>query len=100
MGELAGAVVVEFPLRGERWVAVNSPGHRIPSHGTDMLGQRFAYDFLQVDARKGLHVSPARTLRGVLIGERTRDCYAWGAPIHAPLDGVIARAADGLAERS
>ena len=37
--ELDGAVVVEFPLRGERWVAVTTPGDRIPSHGVDMLGQ-------------------------------------------------------------
>jgi hypothetical protein len=40
VNELDGAVVVDFPLRGERWVAVNTPGDRIPSHGTDMLGQR------------------------------------------------------------
>ena len=42
--ELEGAVVVEFPLRGERWVAVTTPGDRIPSHGVNMLGQRYAYD--------------------------------------------------------
>ena len=39
--ELEGATVVDFPLRGERWVAVNAPGDRIPSHGTDQLGQRY-----------------------------------------------------------
>jgi hypothetical protein len=31
--ELEGAVVVEFPLRGDHWVAVTTPGDRIPSHG-------------------------------------------------------------------
>jgi hypothetical protein len=41
-------VVVEFPLRGE-WVAYHTPAERIPSHGTDQLGQRFAYDFLQIE---------------------------------------------------
>jgi hypothetical protein len=50
--ELDDATIVEFPLRGARWIAVTTPGDRIPSHGTDMLGQRFAYDFLQVDGRK------------------------------------------------
>lgn len=97
--ELAGAVVVEFPLRGERWVAVTSPGDRIPSHGVDMLGQRFAYDLLKVDERKGIHFHPAGTLRGAILGGRTRECYAWGAPIHAPFDGEIVRAVDGLPER-
>jgi murein DD-endopeptidase MepM/ murein hydrolase activator NlpD len=99
--ELDKAVVVDFPLRGERWVAVNSPGERIPSHGTDMLGQRFAFDLLKVDARgPGLRYHPAGILRGFFIGVRTRDCFAWGAEIHAPFDGEIVAAADGVAERS
>jgi hypothetical protein len=98
--ELDSAVVVEFPLRGERWVAVNTPGDRIPSHGTDMLGQRYAYDLLKVDERKGIHYHPASSLRGLLVGGRTQECYAWGAAIHAPFDGEIVRAADGAEERS
>jgi murein DD-endopeptidase MepM/ murein hydrolase activator NlpD len=98
--ELDRAIVVDFPLRGEQWVAVNTPGDRIPSHGTDILGQRFAYDLLQVDARRGLRYHPAGILRGLLVGVPTRDCYAWGADIHAPFDGEIVRAADGVAERS
>jgi murein DD-endopeptidase MepM/ murein hydrolase activator NlpD len=98
--ELDKAVIVDFPLRGERWVAVNTPGERIPSHGTDMLGQRFAYDLLKVDARgPGLRYHHAGILRGFFIGVRTRDCYAWGAEIHAPFDGEIVGAADGVAER-
>jgi hypothetical protein len=100
VNELDGAVVVDFPLRGERWVAVNTPGDRIPSHGTDMLGQRFAYDLLIVDTRRALRYHPAGILRGFLIGVRTRDCYAWGAAIHAPFDGEIVQAADGISERS
>ena len=97
--ELANAAVVEFPLRGEGWVAVNSPADRIPSHGTDVLGQRYAYDFLMVDRRPGMHYHPAGWLRTLLIGVPTRECYAWGAPVHAPFDGVIVRAVDGFTER-
>ncbi len=97
--ELASPIVVDFPLRGEGWVAVNSPADRIPSHGTDMLGQRFAYDFLMVDRRRWMHPSPAGAVRSLLVGMRTRDCYAWGAPIHAPFDGEVVRAMDGLSER-
>jgi hypothetical protein len=97
--ELEGAVVVDFPLRGERWVAVHTPGDRIPSHGVDMLGQRYAYDLLKVDERKGINYHPAGTLRGILIGGRTRESYAWGAPVHSPFDGEIVQAVDGMAER-
>jgi murein DD-endopeptidase MepM/ murein hydrolase activator NlpD len=94
-----GAVVVDFPLRGEDWVAVNSPADRIPSHGTDMLGQGFAFDLLRVDGRPGLNAHPAGTLRGIVLGGRTRECYAWGATVHAPFDGMVTRAADGMSER-
>lgn len=98
--ELAGAVVVDFPLRGEGWVAVTSPADRVPSHGTDMLGQRFAFDLLRVDERPGIHAHPAGTLRGLIIGGRARECYAWGAGVHAPFDGDVVEAIDGMAERS
>ena len=97
--ELDNAVVVDFPLRGE-WVAFNSPGDRVPSHGTDMLGQRFAYDFIRVDRRKGWHVHPAGSLRSNLVGFPVRETYAWGQPVHMPFDGVIVDAQDGYPERS
>ena len=41
-------IIVEFPLRGE-WKAANSPGDKVPSHGTNKLATRYAYDFIQVD---------------------------------------------------
>jgi hypothetical protein len=97
-GELEDAVVVEFPLRGE-WSAERTPAYRIPSHGTDLLGQRFAYDLVRTDHRPGFHLHPAGTLRLFLIGGRTRDCYGWGQPVHAALDGVIVQAVDGVPER-
>jgi hypothetical protein len=92
-------VVVDFPLRGEGWMAVTTPAHRVPSHGTDMLGQRYAYDLLKVDGRPGVHFHPAGTLRGNFVGGRTRECYAWGAPIHAPFDAEVVQAVDGVPER-
>lgn len=100
MSELPDPVVVEFPLRGERWMAVTTPAARVPSHGTDLLGQRFAFDFVKVDRRKGVNVHPASSLRAGTVGGRTRDCYAWGEPVHAPFDAEVVRASDGRAERN
>ena len=97
--ELDDAVVVDFPLRGEGWMAVTTPATRIPSHGVDALGQRFAYDFLKVDRRDGAYFHPASALRMLLVGARTRDCYAWGAAVHAPFDGEVVAAVDGMPER-
>ena len=80
-------------------MAVTTPAHRVPSHGTDMLGQRYAYDFLKVDRRSGVHFHPASTLRGELFGGATRESYAWGASIHAPFDAEVVHAVDGMQER-
>jgi hypothetical protein len=99
MGELDGPIVVDFPLRGE-WVAITTPAHKIPSHGTDMLGQRFAFDFVRVDARKGFHLHPAGTIRSYLIGGRTRECYGWGQPVHSAFAGEVVKAVDGMPERA
>lgn len=92
-------VVVGFPLRGE-WVAVRTPAHKVPSHGTDMFGQRYAFDFVRPDHRAGLHLHPAGALRSFLLGGRTRDYYGWGQPVHAAFDGEVVEAVDGVPERA
>ncbi|HEX2766963.1 MAG TPA: M23 family metallopeptidase [Candidatus Limnocylindria bacterium] len=93
--ELDGAIAVPFPLRGE-WRAPTTPARMIPSHGTDLLAQRYAFDLLQVDKRESIH--PASKLRMYLLGVPTRECYAWGQPVHAVLDGEVVVASDGAPE--
>jgi murein DD-endopeptidase MepM/ murein hydrolase activator NlpD len=100
LGDSRATVVVAFPLRGEGWVAVTSPAQRVPSHGTDLLGQRFAFDFIRTDGRPGLRFHPAGALRTLLLGVPTRECFAWGAPVHAPVEGIVVRAVDGRTERA
>jgi murein DD-endopeptidase MepM/ murein hydrolase activator NlpD len=95
----SGPVTVEFPLRGE-WVAVRTPAHRVPSHGTDRFGQRYAFDFVRPDQRRGLRLRPGGALRAALVGGHTRDYYGWGQPVHAAFDGLIVAATDGVPERA
>ncbi len=92
------ATPIGFPLRGE-WQALRTPGSRVPSHGTDGFGQRYAYDLWRVDQRAGGYHRASR-LRMWLIGVPTRDCYGWGAPVHSPVDGTVVQAVDGVAERA
>ena len=58
MGELEDPVVVELPLRVE-WSVERTPADRIPSHGTNLLGQRYAYDLVRTDHRPGFRLHPA-----------------------------------------
>ncbi len=92
-------VTIEFPLRGE-WMAPNTPGKRIPSHGTDQLGERYAYDFLQVNwARTGKPFYQVSLPQYLILGVPLDKCYAWGKEIYAPGDGKIIQAEDGYEER-
>lgn len=93
-------IIVEFPLRGE-WMAPQTPGTRIPSHGTDRLGTRYAYDFIQVDwSRKGLPSYKAHPIHYLTLGIPLEEYYCWGQDIYAPCDGVVEKAEDGYKERS
>jgi murein DD-endopeptidase MepM/ murein hydrolase activator NlpD len=95
----AAAVFVEFPLRGE-WLAPTTPGTRVPSHGTDLLGERYAYDFLQVDwSRRARPFYDVSVLRYLAAGVPLSGCYCWGKEIHAPFDGRVIAALDGVEER-
>lgn len=99
MKEMEKPIVIEFPLRGE-WLAPNTPGSKVPSHGTNQLGSRYAFDFLQVDwERKGWPSYQIHWLKYVLFGVPLNKCYCWGQDVFAPCDGVIIYAKDGYRER-
>lgn len=92
-------IIVGFPLRGE-WLSPNTPGKTIPSHGTNRLGSRYAYDFIQVDwNRKGLPAYRVSLAQYLLSGVPLNQYYCWGQPVYSPCDGTIIQARDGYEER-
>ncbi len=101
MSDTIEPISVRFPLVGE-WCAVNTPGHKIPSHGTDQFGLRYAYDFLQIDwgEEKGLKFYKTSTFKSLLLGVKLKDTYCWSQPIYAPFDGEVIEAKDGMKERN
>jgi murein DD-endopeptidase MepM/ murein hydrolase activator NlpD len=99
VNEFDNYLVVEFPLRGV-WMAPHTPGPRIPSHGTNQLGQRYAYDFWQVDWKNNKSkFFDGSQFQYYLHGIPLDKCYSWGKEIHAPCDGKIVEAQDGYKER-
>lgn len=91
-------MVVAFPLRGE-WYSPNTPGSRVPSHGTNRFGTRYAYDFIQVDwNRKGRPAYRGSFLRYLLFGLPLAQYYCWGQEVYAPCDGVVVQVRDGVPE--
>lgn len=83
------ARVVEAPVRG-RWRALNSPGTRVPSHGTRAYGQAFAIDLVHEPAEA---VRPAFGSGGSF--RPVGDYPAFGEPVLAMVAGVVVAASDG-----
>lgn len=93
-------VVIDFPLRGE-WLAPSTPGTKIPSHGTDLLGARYAYDFVGIDPKsRKMRFYRQNTLHYLIFGVRLQDFFGWGQPIFSSTTGIVVRAEDGLPERN
>lgn len=88
----AQQVLLSLPFEG-RWMARNSPARRVPSHGTDLWGERYAIDFVGVD-RRG-RTADRRDWRTLLATEPAERFFAFGRPVLAPADGVVAVAHDG-----
>ena len=102
--ERAEPVAVGLPLRGE-WAAINTPAYRVPSHGTNFFAQTYAFDFVRLGGEARAKLSARQLCRGggllkaCTLGIALREFYGYGEPIHAPFDGTVVTACDGLAER-
>jgi hypothetical protein len=82
---------MQLPIRGQ-WHTLNSPAHRIPSHGTHFLAQTYAYDFTAVDDE--MQTSSNRKRRHQLSLRRPAEFYAFDQPILAPLPGTVIAVSD------
>ncbi len=91
------ATLLEFPLRGE-WTALRTPAAGVPTHGTDFLGQRYAYDFVRPTGVPWAPYGPLLPVHA-WIGVPVNLFAAWGAPVYAAADGRVVAARDGWPDR-
>lgn len=93
-------ILMRLPVKGE-WNTPNTPGTRIPSHGTNALGTRYAFDFLQLNwHRSGHPCYQAHILHYLLFGIAVDTCFCYGKHIYAPCDGTVVYVADDSRERT
>jgi hypothetical protein len=81
---------LDAPVAGP-WLAINSPATKVPSHGTHGYGQAYAVDLLF--APEGVERPRFGAAGAFLPPERFP---AFGQRVHAPADGVVVRAVDGI----
>jgi len=86
--------VVEFPLRGE-WTAINTPAHRIPSHGTDKLGMRYAFDFIRRSWKLLMYLSTKKEFHHWFGRVSVKECFGWSQPVYSPFEGKVVTMRDG-----
>ena len=87
-----GGVIGRLPFEGE-WLTEVSPTRRVPSHGTDLFGTTYAFDFLAVDGDG--RSAPARSLRTVLAPEPPELFYTFGRSLYSPVAGTVVSVHDG-----
>ncbi|WP_435107232.1 M23 family metallopeptidase [Nocardiopsis synnemataformans] len=85
-------IEVSLPFTG-LWRVENSPARRVPSHGTDMYGGRYAIDFVGVDDRH--RTAGSRSWRTFLATEPPELFFAFGRPILSPVHGTVVAVHDG-----
>jgi hypothetical protein len=79
-------VTLKLPFSG-RWLVQMSPARRVPSHGTDLMGSRYAIDFVGVDDR---HRTAARwDWRTLLATEPPERFAGFGRPIWVPAERAV-----------
>lgn len=111
------AVEVDPPVSG-RWVALNSPANKVPSHGTHGYGQTYATDIVaepepepepdpgaESGPESGVGVAESGGVRGGLsrpkfryfwpVVRRNQHFPAFGAPLLAVADGTVVHASHG-----
>jgi hypothetical protein len=88
---------VRFPLEGE-WRAVHSPHDKIPSHGTNQFGQRFAYDFLNEEDYTFASKFSTQLI-WTCFGFPLAKTSGWKKRILSPVEGKVVAVQDGWPER-
>jgi murein DD-endopeptidase MepM/ murein hydrolase activator NlpD len=71
----------------------NSPSRRVPSHGSDLFGERYAIDFVHVDDHN--RTAAVRDWRTMFATEPPERFFAFGQPILAPASGVVVDVHEG-----
>lgn len=84
----ADPVPLDAPVSG-RWLALNSPARKVPSHGMHAYGQTYAIDVVHDPTDR-----PRPAFGWWPLVRRARDFPAFGQPVLAPAGGIVVRVHD------
>jgi hypothetical protein len=91
---------VSFPLKGI-YISPNTPGTKIPSHGTDSFGETYAIDFVMIKDNDKLRKPYRKSLFEYLInGLDLDDFFGWGQTVYSPVSGEVLEVENDIEERN
>jgi len=91
---------VAFPLKGV-YIAPNTPGSKVPSHGTKDFGEEYALDLVEVSEDSRLRKPYKKSVLSYLLrGLDLSDFYGWGQTVYAPLAGEVIALENDIPERN
>ena len=96
----SSSMVVSFPLEGI-YISPNTPGSRVPSHGTANFGEAYAIDFLMVKDSDRFNKPYSKSVfEYIFKGLQLNDFYGWGQNVYFPVSGEVVEIENGIVERN
>jgi len=88
------------PVKGI-YITPNTPGSKVPSHGTTGFGEEYAIDFLMIK-ENGFLKKPYRKsmVEYVFKGIDLTDFYGYGQTIYSPIAGEVVKLENNIDERN
>ncbi len=92
-------LIITMPVHGI-WITPNTPGSKVPSHGTSDFGESYAIDFVMLNDAKGIKKPyRSRIFRYIIRGYRLSDFYGWGQTVYSPINGKVLAIENNITER-
>ena len=79
-------------------MAINTPAEKVPSHGTNHFGQRYAYDFTRSEPGEVKFLRPGIARQLFTIVDAA-DFYAWNEPVYNAGAGEVVEIGEGWPDR-
>ncbi len=98
--DIDSMLIVHFPLQGI-YISPNTPGSKVPSHGTSNFGEEYAIDFVMIQDNDTLKKPYRKSFFEYLFkGLKLSDFYGWGQTVYSPVSGEVIEIENDIEERN
>jgi len=92
-------LIISMPVHGI-WITPNTPGSKVPSHGTTDFGESYAIDFVMLNDAKGIKKPyQSSIIKYIVRGVPLSDFYGWGQTVYSPVNGKVLAIENNIVER-